>query len=123
MRVNPESLVIALDGFGHSFDRRFEVFVPRVYVEPLLQDIVRCQLRKLSDDGGLVRTLRANQDTMPLPPASFGWFDQDHHLAAEQVDGQSPEHPFGEEARMVRKNLTDPFVVERFHSSFPPASR
>ena len=121
--MNPESLIVPGDGPGHSLNGRFEIRMSRVDEEPFLQDVVRRQLRELSDDRRVMRMFRADQDAVPLPSASLGWFDQDHHLAAEQVDGQSPEHPFGEEARMVRENLTDPFVVERFHSRFPPAPR
>ena len=115
MRVNTESLVIPLDGFRHSFHRRFEVFMPRVDVEPFLQDVVRCQLWELFDDRGLMRMFCAEQDAMPLPPASPGWLHQDHHLAAEQVHGQSTEHPLCEEAGMVLEGLKDPFIVERSH--------
>ena len=122
MRMNPESLVIPRDGFRHSFHRRLEVLLMRVDVEPLLQDVVRRQLRELFDDRGLMRMLRADQDAMPLPPASPGWFDQEHHLAAEQVDGQSTEHPLGEEAGVVLEDLKDPFVVERFHLRFATAN-
>ncbi len=120
--MNPESLVIPSDGSRHSFHRRLEVLLMRVDVEPLLQDVVRRQLRELFDDRGLMRMLRADQDAMPLPPASPGWFDQEHHLAAEQVDGQSTEHPLGEEAGVVLEDLKDPFVVERFHLRFATAN-
>jgi hypothetical protein len=113
--MNPESLVIPRDGFRHSFHRRLEVLMTRVDVEPLLQDGVRCQLRELFDDRGLMCMFRADQDTMPLPPASLGWFDQEHHLATKQVDGQATEHPLGEEAGVVLKDLKDPFVIERSH--------
>jgi len=44
---------------------------------------------------------------MPLPPASPGRFDQDHHHATEHVDGQSTEHPLGEEARVVLEDLKE----------------
>ncbi len=120
--MNPESLVIPRDGFRHSFNRRLEVLMTRVDVEPLLQDVVRRQLRELFDDRGLMRMFRADQDAMPLPPASPGWFDQEHHLATEQVDGQSTEHPLGEEAGVVLEDLKDPFVVERFHLRFATAN-
>lgn len=118
MRPNAESLVIPRDGFRHSFHRRLEVLTTRVNVEPLLQDFVRHQFRELFDDRGLLRMFGADQDAMPLPPASPGWFDQDHHHAAEQVDGQSTEHPLGEEAGVVFEDLKDPFVVERSHRRF-----
>ncbi len=113
--MNPESLVIPRDGFRHSFNRRLEVLVTRVDVEPLLQDVVRRQLRELFDDRGLMRMFRADQDAMPVPPASLGWLDQEHHLAAEQVDCQSTEHPLGEEAGVAFEDLKDPFVVEGSH--------
>jgi hypothetical protein len=113
--MNPESLVIPRDGFCHSSHRRLEVVMTRVDVEPLLQGVMRGQLRERFDDRGLMRMIRADQDTMPLPPASPGWFDQDHHLAAEQVDGQSTEHPLGEEAGVVLEDPKNPFVVERSH--------
>jgi len=48
---------------------------------------------------------------MPLPSAT------------EHVDGQSTEHPLGEEARVVLEDLKDPFVVERFHPRFPFSGR
>ena len=111
--MNPESLVIPSDGCRHPFHRRLEVFMTRVEVEPLLQHVVRRQLRELFSDRGLIQMFRADQDTMPRPPASPGWFDQEHHLATKQVDGQATEHPLGEEAGMVLKTLKDPFVVER----------
>ena len=114
--MNPESLVIPRDGFRDSFHRRLEVLMNRIDVKPLLQDVVRRQVRELFDDRGLMRIFRADQDAMPRPPAAFRWFDQEHHLAAKQVDGQSPEHPLREEARVVLEDLKDPFVVERFHS-------
>jgi hypothetical protein len=81
--MNPESLVVPGDGPDHSLQRRFEIRVSRVDEKPLLQDVVRRQLRELRDDRGVMRVFRANQHTMPFPPPSFGWFDQDHHLTAE----------------------------------------
>jgi hypothetical protein len=48
----------------------------RVEVEPLLQHVVRGQLRELFNDRGLMRMFRADQDAMPRPPASPGWFDK-----------------------------------------------
>jgi len=120
--MNPESLVIPLDGFRHSFHRRFELFMPRVDVEPFFQDVVRCKLREIFDDRRVMRMFRADQDAMPFPPACPGWFHQDHHLAAEQVHGQSTEHPLGEETRMVLEDLTDPFIVERLHPVIRPRS-
>ena len=87
----------------------------RVNIEPLFQDVVRRQLRELFDDREVMDMIRAEQDTMPLPPAGFGRFDQNHHQASEQVDCQTTEHPFGEEARVVLKDLNDPFIVEGFH--------
>ena len=113
--MNPESLVIPRDGCRHSLHRRLEVLMTRVDVEPLLQDVVRRQLRELFDDRGLMRMFRADQDAMPLPPTSLGLFDQEHHLATEQVDGQATEHPLGEEAGVVLEVLKDPLVVERSH--------
>ncbi len=113
--MNPEPVVVPSDGFRHSFHSGLEVLMTRVDVEPLFQDFVRLQLRDFFDDRGLIRTLCADQDPMPVPPAAPGWFDQDHHLAAEQVDGQSTEHPLCEKARLVLKGLKDPFVVECFH--------
>ena len=113
--MDPESLVVLCDGFRNSFHRRLEVLMTRGDVEPLLQDVVRRQLRELFDDRRLMRMFRADQDAMPLPPATHRWFDQDDHLAAEQVDGQSTEHPLGEKAGMVLEDLKDPFVVERSH--------
>ena len=110
--MNPESLVIPSDGCRHPFHRRLEVFMTRVEVEPLLQYVVRRQLREFFNDRGLMCMFRADQDAMPLPPASPGWFDQEHHLTAEQIDGQSTEHPLGEEAGVVLEDLQDPFVVE-----------
>jgi hypothetical protein len=59
-----------------------------------------------------MRIFGADQDAVPLPSASLGWFDQEHHLPAEQIDGQSTEHPLGEEAGVVLEDLQDPFVVE-----------
>ena len=53
--MNPESLVIPRDGFRHSFHRRLELLMVRVDVEPLLQDVVRRELRKLFNDRGLMR--------------------------------------------------------------------
>ncbi len=116
-RMNPESRVIPGDGSCHSLQRRLEVRVSRVDVEPLLQDVVRRQLRKLFDDRGVMRTLRADQNAMPLPPPSPGWFDQEHHLTAEQVHSKAAEHPLGEEAGIVLESPHDPFVVERLHRS------
>ena len=63
--------------------------------------------------------VRLDQDAMPFPPASPGWFHQDHHLAAEQVGRQSAEHPLREEAGMILEGLKDPLIVERFHPGFP----
>ena len=85
----------------------------RVDVEPLLQKVVRHQLPELFDDRGLMCMFRADQHSMPLPPAILCWFDEEHHLATKQIDGQTTEHPLGEEAGMVLKTLKDPFVVER----------
>ena len=115
--MNSESRVIACDGCCQSLHRWLEVIVVRVDVEPLLQDIVRCQLRKLSDDCGLMRMFGADQDTVPLPAAGLGRLDQHHHLATEQVGGQSAEHPLGEEAGMILEGLKYPFVVEGSHRS------
>ena len=112
--MNPESLVVPRDGFRHTFHRRLEVLMTRVDVEPLLQGIVRRQLPELFDDRRLMCMVRTDQHTMPLPPAILRWFDQEHHLATKQVDGQATEHPLGEEAGMVFKTVKDPFVVERF---------
>jgi hypothetical protein len=67
-------------------------------VKPLLQYVVRHQLGELFEDPGLLRVFRADQHAMPFPSGSLGWFDQDHHHAAKQIDGQPAEHPFGEEA-------------------------
>jgi hypothetical protein len=89
----------------------------RVDVEPLLQDVMRRQLWELLDDCGVMRTFRADQDTVPLPAAGLGWFDQQDHLATEQVGGQSTEHSLGEEAGMILEGLKDPFVVEGSHRS------
>ncbi len=111
--MNPESLVVPRDGFCHTFHRGFEVLMTRVDVEPLLQKVVRHQLPELFDDRGLMCMFRADQHSMPLPPAILCWFDQEHHLATKQIDGQATEHPLGEEAGMVLKTLKDPFVVER----------
>jgi hypothetical protein len=113
--MNPESRVIARDRFCHSFHCLLEVLITRIDVEPLLQDVMRRQLRELLDDRGVMRMLSTDQNAMPLPPPRLGWFDQDHHLAAEQVDGQSAEHPLGEEAGMLLEDLKDPFVVEGSH--------
>lgn len=62
-----------------------------------------------------MRVFGADQNTMPLPPAGPGGFDQDKHLAAEQVGGQSAEHPLADEGGMVLESLKDPFVVECLH--------
>ena len=113
--MNPESLVIPRDGFRNSFHRQLEVLMTRVDVEPLLQDVVGRQLRELFDERGLMSMFRADQNAMPFPAAGLGWFDQEHHLAAEQVDGQPTEHPLGEEAGVVLEDLKGPFVVERSH--------
>ena len=110
--MNSESLVVLRDGFCYTFHRRLEVLMTRVNVEPLLQKVVRYQLPKLFDDRGLMCMFRADQHSMPLPPAILCWFDQEHHLATKQVDGQATEHPLGEEAGMILKTLKDPFVVE-----------
>jgi hypothetical protein len=72
MRMNPESRVIPGDGFRHSLDGRLEVLVSRVDVEPLLQDVVRGQLRELFDDSWLMRMFGADQHAMPLPPGGPG---------------------------------------------------
>jgi len=72
-------------------------------------------MRKLFENGGLMRMFRADENAMPLPPASLGWFHQHQHLAAEQVSGQSTEHPFYEEAGLFLKDLKNPFVVECLH--------
>jgi len=90
----------------------------RIYVEPLLQDVVRRELRKLFDDRGMVHPIRADQHTVPLPPACLSWFNQYHHLAAEQVDGQSAEHPLRQEAGVVLEALKNPLVVEPFHNHY-----
>ena len=119
MGTNAESLVIPRDGLRHAFHRRLEVLMTRVDVEPLLQNVVRRQFRELFDDPGLLCSVSADQDAMPVPPASPGWFDQDHHHATEQVNGQSTEHPLGEEAGVVLEDLKNPLVVERFHPRFP----
>jgi hypothetical protein len=74
-----------------------------------------CQLRELLHDRRLMRMFGADQDAMPLPPTASGWFHQDHHLAAEEVDGQSAKHPLREKARMALEDLKDPFIVERSH--------
>ena len=42
----------------------------RVDVKPLLQHVVRRQFGELFDDRGLLRKFGAEQDAMPLPPAS-----------------------------------------------------
>ena len=73
-------------------------------------------MRELVNDRGLICTFRADQDAMPLPPASLDWLDQNHHLAAEQVYRQPTEHRLGEEAGMVLEDLKDPFIVECSHS-------
>lgn len=123
MRMNPESFVIPRDGSRDSFHRRLEVLMARVDVEPLLQYVVRLQLRKLFSDRGLMRMFRTDQNTMPLPPAGLGRFNQHHHLTAEQINGQSTEHPFREKARMVLEGLKDPFVIKRLHQSPPGLQR
>jgi hypothetical protein len=56
---------------------------------------------------------------MPFPSASLGWFDQDHHHSAKQIDGQPAEHPFGEEAGVFFEDLKDPLVLERSSPRFP----
>ena len=113
--MNPESLIVPCNRLRYSFHCRFEIVMTRVDVEPLSQNVVPRQLRELFDDCGVTRTLRADQDAMPLPPPRAGWFDQDHHLAAEHVNGQSTKHPLREECRVVLQVLKDPFVIERFH--------
>ena len=65
-----------------------------------------------------MRKFGAEKDAVPLPPSAPGWFDQEHHLAAEQVGGQSTEHPLGEEAGMVLEGLKDPFVVKGSRGGF-----
>src|SRR5262249_42345143 len=117
MRINPESRVIPGDGFRHSFHRQLEVLMTRVDIEPLLQDVVRRQMRELFENSVLMRMFRADKNAMPHPAASLGWFHQHQHLAAEQVSGQSTEHPFYEEAGVFLKDLKNPFVVECLHSS------
>ncbi len=123
--MNAESSVIPRDGVGHPFHGRFELLMTRVDVEPLLQDVVTRQVRKLFDDRRLMRMYRAEQDAMPLPAATPGWLDQNHHLAAEQVSGQSTEHPFREEAGMVFEGSKNPFVIECSTAGFhlQPESR
>ena len=59
--------------------------------------------------------VRADQNAVPRPPPSLGRFDQDHHLATEQICCQPTEHSLGEEAGVVLEDLKDPLVVERFH--------
>ena len=118
VRTDTEPPVIARDRSSHPIHRRLEVLMTRVDVEPLLQDVVRCQLRKFFDDARMMRMLGADQDAVPFPPPSSGWFDQDHHHPAEQVDGEPTEHPLGEETRVVFEDLKDPFVVERLHRDF-----
>ena len=115
MRVNSKSLIIPRDGCRHLFHRRLELLMKRSDVEPFLQDVVWRQLRELFDDRRLMCVFGTDQGAVPLPATSLGWFDQQHHLPAEQVDGQSTEHPLGEEAGMVLEDLKDPLVIERFH--------
>jgi len=115
-RLNAESLVIARDRLRNVFHRPLEVFVPRVDIEPLLQDVVRRQMPELFDDRRLMLMFRAHQHAVPLPSSRLGWLDKDHHLAAEKIRGQPAEHPLREEASMLLEGLKDPFVVERFHS-------
>ena len=119
MRVNSKSLIIPRDGCRHLFHRRLELLMKRSDVEPFFQDVVSRQLRELFDDRLLMCIFGADQDAVPLPATSLGWFDQQHHLPAEQVDGQSTEHPLGEEAGMVFEDLKDPLVIERFHLRTP----
>ena len=121
--MNSKSWVVPGDGFRHSFQRRLEVRVPRVEIEPLLEDAMRRQLRELGDDRAVMRVVGADEDAVPLPPAGLRRLDEDHHLAAEQVDGQPAEHPLGEEARMVLEGLHDPFVVEGLHRSHDVSAR
>lgn len=110
--MNSESRVISGDGFCQPFHRRLELLMARVDVEPFLQDVVGNQLRELFDNCGLMPTFRADQDSVPLPSTGLSRFDQYHHLAAEEISGQSTEHPLGEEAGMILEGLKDPFVVE-----------
>jgi hypothetical protein len=90
MRMNAKSLIIACDGFRDSCHCLLEVLVTRIDVKPLLQYVVRRQLGELLEDRGLLCVFRADQRAMPFPSASLGWFDQDHHHAAKQIDGQPP---------------------------------
>jgi hypothetical protein len=76
---------------------------------------VRRELRERFGDRGLMRMFRADQNAMPLPPASLRWFDEDQHLPAEQIDRQSTKHPLGEEAGVVLEGAKDPFVIEDLH--------
>src|SRR5690242_14398366 len=117
MRLNSEARIIPGDGFCQALHRSLKVLMMRVDVEPLLQDIVRRQLRELFDDYCVMRTFGADQDTVPLPAAGLGWLDQHDHLATEDIGGQSTEHPLGEKAGMILEGLEDPFVVEGFHRS------
>ena len=115
--MNPESRIIPRNRVRDSLHRRLEVRMARVEVEPLLQDVMRGQWWEFFDDRRMMRVVRADQDAVPLPPAGLRRLDEDHHLAAEQVDGESPEHPLGEEGGIILEHLTDPFVVERFHAA------
>lgn len=115
MRVNPKSLVIPRDGCRHVFHRRLELLMKRSDVKPFLQDVVWGQSRELFDDRRLMCIFGADHDAVRLPATGFRWFYQQHHLPAEQVDGQSTKHPLGEEAGMVLEDLKDPLVIERFH--------
>ena len=99
--MNAESLVIPRDGVSHPLHRRLEILMARVDIEPFFQYRVRRQGWELFDDRGPLNIFRANQDTMPLPAACLGRFNQDHHHAAEQVSRESTEHSLGEKAGML----------------------
>src|SRR5882724_7904722 len=110
--MDSEARVVLSHSLRHARHGGFERLVPRIKVQPLLQEAMRSQVRELPDDRRLVLMPGANQHAVPLPTARLGRFHHDHHLTSEQVDGQSPEHSLREETGMAVKELKYPFIVE-----------
>ena len=103
--------------------RRLEFSMGRIDVEPLAENVMRAESRKLAPDRRVMLEVSPHQDAVPFPAAGLRRLDEHEHEPLVQIGGEAAEHPLCEEAAMGRKRLEDPLVVEGLQSVAIPRTR
>jgi hypothetical protein len=92
--------IVASDVLCNRLHRRLEVFIRRIDVEPLSEQVMRLHRWKVGSNRGMMLVVRADQHAMPLPAAGPCRLGKHQHQALVEVRRKPSEHLLGEEARL-----------------------